>query len=323
MRAIVIRRPGDPTVFEYEERERPEAGPDQILIRIRAFGLNRAEIFTRQGHSPGVEWPRVIGIECVGEVVDDPSGALPAGTKVAAMMGGMGRQFDGSYAEYTVVPAGQVLAIDTDLSWERFAALPEMFQTARGSLKQALRVTSGKSILVRGGTSSVGLAAISLAKSYGLFVAATSRNPERESFLRDQGADLVLIDDGRLADRDLSHGAGRHGFDYVLELIGTHTLNDSLDCLVDGGTVCMTGILAGSWELNAWNPMQYIRSGCYLTAYSGTGMEQADLQEIVTAVERGELHVNTDRVFEFEEIVEAHIYMEANRATGKLVVRVS
>ncbi|MEQ9364328.1 MAG: zinc-binding dehydrogenase, partial [Leptospirales bacterium] len=194
----------------------------------------------------------------------------------------------------------------------------------RGSLKQALRVTGGKSILVRGGTSSVGLAAISLAKSYGLKVLATTRNLDREKFLRDQGADAVWIDDGALRARRSAMPAGfETGFDYVLDLIGTRTLNDSLACLADGGAVCMTGILAGEWELNAWNPMEYIPGGCYLTAYSGAGMNQADLQEIVRAVEGGELHVNLDRVFDFNEIVAAHEYMEANRATGKVVVRVS
>lgn len=319
MQAIVVHQPGPPAVLKYESRPDPSAGPGQVLIRIRAFGLNRAELFTRQGDSPGVEFPRVIGIECVGEVVDDPSGNLAAGTKVAAMMGGMGRQFDGSYAQYTVVPAEQVLPIDTHLSWERFGALPEMFQTAHGSLKIALRVSSGKTLLVRGGTSSVGLAAIALAKSYGLKVAATTRNQDRSDFLHEQGADEVLLDDGRLSEHAFQLA---DGFDYVLDLVGTRTLNDSLDCLADSGTVCMTGILAGEWELNSWNPMEHIRSGCYLTAYSGTGMEREALQSIVTAVEDGTLHLNLDRVFGFDEIVAAHEYMEANRATGKLVVRV-
>ncbi len=322
MRAIVVPHPGGPGVFRYErERPVPTPGPDQVLIRVRAFGLNRAELFTRQGHSPGVEFPRVIGIECVGEVAEDPSGRFAAGTTVATMMGGMGRQYDGSYAEYTVVPIDQVLPVQTGLSWERLGALPEMYQTAQGSLRQALRSESqsGKTLFVRGGTSSVGLAAIALARSYGLRVLASTRQSDRFELLKEQGADVPVLDHGgELADE--IHALG--GADYVLELIGTRTLDDSLNCLVAGGRVCVTGILAGEWELNAWNPMAQIPSGCYLTAYSGTGMAAEDLQAIVDAVEADELFVRTDRVFGFDEIVAAHEYMEANRATGKLVVRV-
>ena len=319
MKAIVVHQAGPQEVLTYEERPTPVPDANEVLIRIRAFGLNRAELFTRQGDSPGVRFPRVIGIECVGEVAADPSNSLVPGTKVATMMGGMGRQYDGSYAEYTVVPRKQVLVIRTSLDWEKFAALPEMFQTAHGSLRKALRVTAGKSILIRGGTSSVGLAAISLAKTYGLRVVATTRQTGRTPQLRDQGADHVMIDDGNLsAPAHTEFG----GFDYVLDLIGTRTLNDSLLCVTDGGTVCMTGILAGEWELNGWNPMEHIRSGCYLTAYSGSGMAAADLQEIVDQVEQGRLRVSFDRVFDFSEIVAAHKYMEANQAVGKLVIRV-
>lgn len=296
----------------------PKPGPGQVLIRVRAFGLNRAEIFTRQGHSPGVQFPRIIGIECVGQVVEDSSGRLAPGQTVATMMGGMGRDFDGSYAEYTVVASERALPLETSLSWKELAAIPEMYQTANGSLKYSLRVQPKRTILIRGGTSSVGMTAIALAKQWGLQVYSTTRKEDRAEVLHRQGSDGVFIDSGAIATDLRKQLPG--GVDYVLELIGTSTLNDSLSCLGEAGVVCMTGILAGEWHLNNWNPMEHIPNGRYLTSYSGAGMSANDLQEIVRSVEANQLPLNLDRTFAFQQIVAAHEYMEANRATGKVVV---
>ncbi len=130
MKAAVIREPGAPEVLRIEELPIPEPGPDQVLIRVRAFGLNRSELFTRQGHSPNVMFPRVLGIEAVGEVESAPGGQFEPGQTVATAMGGMGRDFDGSYAQYTCVPAGQVMGISTGVDWPVLGALPEMIQTA-------------------------------------------------------------------------------------------------------------------------------------------------------------------------------------------------
>lgn len=322
MKAIVVHRPGGPEVLRLETIPIPQPQLGWVRIRIRAFGLNRAELFTRAGDSgAAVKFPRVIGIECVGEVDLDPSGEIRSGQKVAAMMGGMGRAFDGSYAEFTVVPRASVLQIQTELDWPDFAALPEMFQTASGSL-QALRVTEDKTILIRGGTSSVGMAAAALARNLGLHVIATTRRAEREYALKDNGADQVLIDSGGPLNRSL-RAIKEDGVDYVLDLVGTKTLDDSLAMLAPGGTCCMTGILAGSWFLNEWNPMERIRPGTYLTAYSGEGMPEAELQKIVTAVEAGRISVKTDRVFGLKELALAHQYMESNQALGKCVVNLS
>jgi len=322
MKAIRVHGPGGPEVLRIEEVPRPEARAGWVRIRVRAFGLNRSELFTRQGHSPGVRFPRVLGIEAVG-VVDDPGGTdLESGQTVAALMGGMGRDFDGGYAEYTSVPRERVLPVRTELPYDVLAALPETYLTAWGSLVEAMEVQPGRTLLIRGGTSSVGMAAASLAREMGLRVIATTRDPEKTAALLENGADDVLIDTGRIADevaRRLPQGV-----EYLLELVGAVTLLDSLRSVTPGGIVCNTGILGNVWILDRFEPLEDIPSGVKLTTYGSSttsaSRSTAALQAIVDGVAGGRVRVSLDRRFAFDEIVDAHRYMESNRGSGKLVV---
>jgi NADPH2:quinone reductase len=321
MKAWVIREAGGPDQFRLEDVPTPQPREGCVLIRIRAFGLNRSEWFTRIGDSPSVRFPRVLGIECVGEIVDAGGLDLAPGTTVAALMGGMGRQFDGSYAEYTLVPHACVFAVRTELSWAQFAALPEMLQTTHGSLHVALEIDRAQSLLIRGGTSSIGMAALALAKQTGLRVGTTTRGRGKVDALKAAGADEVWVDDGDLSGQIAAERS--EPYDRVLELIGAGTLLDSLRCVRRGGIVCMTGILGGEWVLDDFHPMGDIPTAVKLTSYSGEAadLKPAQLQGYLDLVASGELAVRTGPVFAFEELVDAHKLMDANQAGGKIVVR--
>ena len=320
MKAAVTVQSGAPDVIELQERAIPEPKKGWVLLKIKAFGLNRSELFTRQGHSPDVQFPRIQGIECVGTVEDDLSGTYHKGQKVAAIMGGMGRDFDGGYAEYTLVPLKIIFPFESNLPWSTLGAIPEMFQTVSGSLTQALEVRNGETLLIRGGTSSIGMLSCQLAKHLGLTVISTTRNESKKKFLMENGADYVLIDNGTVAEelKELFPD----GVNKVLELIGIKTLKDSLKCIKRRGIVCMTGILGGEWTLREFTPMGDIPSLGRLTVYMGdaANLKKDLLQDFIDAVTDGEITLNIDKVFRLDQIVEAHAYMESNSAKGKLVV---
>jgi NADPH:quinone reductase len=320
MKAALIYTPGGPQNFRIEELAMPQVKPGEVLVKVRAFGLNRSELMTRKGLSPSVKFPRVLGIECVGEIENDPAGEFSKGQQVAALMGEMGRQYDGSYAEYTVLPRHIVFPFKSNLPWEQLGAIPEMFQTVFGSLHIALNIANGETLLIRGGTSSIGMLAIQVAKNFGLTVISTTRSPDKEIILRQNGADDVFIDDGHLSASIRTRFF--EGVDKVLDLVGTSSLKDSLQCAKSGGTVCMTGMLSEQWSIAEFAPMDYIPATVKLTVYdSGQVKIGPDhFQKFITDVESGKIRLNVSRVFALDQIDQAHALMEGNKASGKIVV---
>ncbi len=323
MRAIVLSEPGPVQNLEIKELPIPTSPPGWVRIAVKAFGLNRSELHTRLGLAEGVTFPRVPGIEAVG-VIDDPSDSdLQRGQQVATMMGGMGRTFDGGYAEYTIVPRSQVIPFHSDLPWEMLGAIPETLQTAYGSLTTGLDFQPGQSLLIRGGTSALGLAATALAKDIGATVFATTRRAERAQALTEHGVDRVLIDTGQIA--PAVRQVLPEGVDAALELVGTPTLPDTLAATRIHGTVCFTGMLSNQWTVPNFYPIGYIPNGVGLTAYGGESADlpAAVLQRYLDKIAAGTVTFAPAHVYTMDEIRQAHDDMEHNRAVGKLVVRVS
>lgn len=324
MRAIVRKHTGGPEVLTIEERPVPGAQNGGVVIAVRAFGLNRAETYFRSG-----KWPNevdVIGIECVGEVVADPSGRLKKGQKVAAMMGGMGRTIDGSYAEFVRAPATNVLPLSSSrLSWADLAAIPESYATAWTCLHRNLRLQSGETLLVRGGTSALGQAAINIAKHHRTNIIATTRNVERHAGLKAIGAGTVLQETPNLSEQ--VRQLAPKGIDAVLELVGNSTFLDSMKTLRRGGHVCIAGFLGGGAPIEGFDPFSQMPSGIDLSFFGSFvfGMpefplDDIPLQAMIDNVEAGAYKARPVRVFHFEEIVEAHRLLESYGANGKLVV---
>jgi NADPH2:quinone reductase len=311
MRAIVLDAPGPPDALTIRVLPVPKPRPGWVLIRVKAFGLNRSELHTRIGLASGVTFPRVLGIEAAGIVAQAPGEEFEVGQQVVAMMGGMGRTYDGGYAEYTCVPASQVIPFRSDLDWSVLGAVPEMLQTAHGSLTVGLNAESGQSILIRGGTSSIGMATAVLAKQRAMTVLSTTRSIGKTAALRDLGVDHVLIDDGEIAGQ--VRAILPDGVDAALELIGTPTLPDTLRATRVHGTACFAGMLANQRIVKDFYPIEYLPRGVRLSAYGGdaSDLPAPVLQAFLDAVAAGSALVPIDRVYAFDQIAEAHAAMES------------
>jgi NADPH:quinone reductase-like Zn-dependent oxidoreductase len=325
MRAIVIKAYGGPEQLLMEELPEPTPAEGQVLIQVKAFGLNHAEIYFRKGIWGEVA--RISGIECVGLVEHDPTGRFVKGQKVIALMGGLGRTINGTYAEFTCVPWTNVVAVDSPLCWAELAALPESYATAWTCLRRNLRVEEGHVLLVRGGTSALGQAALNIASDMGVRTIATTRNPKRFTTVTAIGAEKALLEGTKLADHIREEFP--RGIDAVLDLVGTRTLLDSLSAVRPDGRVCMAGFLGGGDSIS-FNPLLHMPSGVQLSFFASAftyGNREYPLSDIPFQVladraAAGVYKAKPARVFRFTEIQEAHRLMESNQANGKLVVTV-
>lgn len=323
MKAIVISSYGGPEVLTVTELPDPVPATGEVLIAVKAFGLNHAEAYMRGGAFGEVA--KVTGIECAGTVVADPGGRLAAGTAVVAILGGMGRTRNGSYAELVTVPASNVAEVSTSLPWTDLVALPEVYATAWAGLHQNLGLRPGQTVLIRGATSALGQAAVNIAAGQGATVIATTRRPDRAALLERIGATTVLIDDGQLA------GQRPGEVDCVLDLVGNSVLRDSLRIVRPRGRVCQLGFLGGLEPVAAFNPIADLPSGVQFSFYGsafvlGTDefpLAEIPLAEMIAKAEQGVYQAKPARVFGFDDIVEAHRVMESGLAGGKMTVSVT
>ncbi|MTV82726.1 alcohol dehydrogenase catalytic domain-containing protein [Secundilactobacillus folii] len=315
MKAIVIEHAGGPEALELKEVPTPKVKPGWTLVKVKGFGINRSEIFTRNGESPTVTFPRILGIECVGVIADtsDPD-HLPVGQKVVSIMGGMGRAFDGGYAEYALLPNAQIYPVATNLSWPELAAVPETYYTAYGSLHN-MHIQDADSVLIRAATSGVGVAATQLAKAIkpGIKVAGSTRSKAKFDLLKKVGCDEPVLDTNSELQTD-DH------FDAVLELVGTKTIKDSFKHLNPGGYLCLTGGLGNEWVIKDFDPF-VLPMGASLTNFgSGFNVTKEKIADLLHLIESHHIDVQPSQIFDLAHTGDAQAALDRSDSFGKVVV---
>ena len=314
MKAVKIYQAGGPEQLIYQDVPTPDIKEGWSLVKIKGFGINHSEIFTREGKSPSVQFPRILGIECVGEVAQSSTPALAVGQKVISIMGEMGRAFDGSYAEYVLLPNEQIYPVHTDLDWTTLAAIPETYYPAFGSLQQ-LRIAPQDRVLVRGAGSGVGVAFAQLLKAHFPHVVlhGSTRNPAKATRLQAVGFDEVITEaDGKIQ-TDQS-------YDKILELVGPATLRDSFSHINEHGIVCNTGQLGNIWCVNDFDPIIELKNNSYLTAFYSGNVSQAKLDAMFDYIRQFNVKILIERVFTLEQVPEAHRFLQSADGFGKVVV---
>ncbi len=315
MRAIVVDTPGTPDVLKIKNVPIPKVKEGWSLIKVLGFGINHSEIFTRQGLSPSVKFPRILGIECVGLVEESTDGdRLKKGQFIISIMGEMGRAYDGSYAEYTLLPNNQIYPISTSLRLESLVTLPETYYTAYTAYK-SLQIKENDVILVRGATSGVGVSFLKLVKARSpkaLVYGSTRSDSKRDELIKLGFTDVILEKDGVLQTKKC--------FDKVIELIGPVTIKDTFSHVNEFGIVCSCGQLGGKWYLEEFDPIMELQRNRYLTtAYSGD-VSADRIQEMLDYVERYNVPVEPNAVYSLEQVPEIHRKIESGKNFGKNIV---
>ncbi|MBD5151505.1 MAG: zinc-binding dehydrogenase [Oscillibacter sp.] len=306
MRAVVIDTITPAEEIMLTEVPVPAVRPGLVLVKVKAFGLNHSEQILRHEeiNAAYIRKPVIPGIECVGEVVDPSDTRFIKGQRVCALMGGMGRSFNGSYAEYALLPEHHVFAMETDLPWVAAGAVPETYFTAWGSLFECLRLKADDTLLVRGGTCALGCKVI-----------ATTHRETKLSLLSNAGASVCMIDDGILTGK-------LRGITKALDLVGPRNLADTLTAVEKGAIVCSTGILGGVYTLNGFDPIKDIPNGVYLTGFFSNYPSQEIMDDIFGFLHAHKLTPCCGSVFDFENIRDAILAQDGKKADGKIVVSV-
>lgn len=325
MKAVLLERTCKAGELKVSEVPIPEVKPDWVLVKVIGFGINRAEIVLRdyEADEDYIDLPVIPGIECVGEVIDPSNTQFMKGDKIVALMGGMGRTFDGGYAEYALLPSKNVFKIDEEifnhLSIEEVIAIPETYFTAYGSI-EGLQLKKDDKFLVRGATSACGLTAMQLAGAIGAVIIATSRDESRFQLLENHGADYTIVDDGKIESKIKEICSD--GVNKVLELIGPETLDDSMRCLKEGGICCNTGILGGVEYVSEFDPIKTIPNNRYLTSFFSNYPTQEVMDNLFKFIIDNDIKPKISKIFtDLNDIGQAHDLMESNNAQGKIIFR--
>lgn len=315
MKAVILTEPAPANTVKLTDCPVPQVRSGWVLVKVKAFGMNHSEKLLRLNEIQAnyIQKPIIPGIECVGVIADASDSRFSNGQRVVAFMGGMGRSYNGSYAEYVLLPEHHVFAVSSNLSWTQLAAVPETYYTAWGSLFTCLHLKPYDTLLVRGGTCALGYAAIQIAKALGCYVIATAH----------KGAKLPLLDAADKAVLDTGNLAGIFsGVTKALELVGPATLFDTLRCVEKGGIVCNTGNLGGAFSLDGFDPIKFIPNGIYLTGFYSNWPTQEIINEIFDFLKDHHLTPCTGKSFTFSRIQEACAALDSGTVNGKIVVEV-
>ena len=320
MKAVVIDKITKAEEIFLREVEIPKVRSGWVLVKIHAFGLNRAEQILRLGEieESYIKKPIIPGMECVGEIVDNSDSNFKIGQKIIAMMGGMGRSFNGSYAEYAILPVENVFSVETNLSWDELAAIPETYYTAYASLFACLQINKSDKILIRGATSALGYVSIQMAKAFGVKIVATTHRENKFKLLEDAGADEIILDDGNICEKV-------SGITKALELVGPKVVRDTLKSVVPSpqAYVCITGVLGGVNNLDNFSPIAEIPNQVYLTSFLSNTPTQKNINEMFDFINNKKLTPLIGKIFEFENIRDALIAQETGKVNGKIIVNIS
>ena len=314
MKAVLIDKITEGKDIVLSDAPVPEVRPGWVLVKVKAFGLNHSEKILRLNEirADYIQKPVIPGIECVGEIADPSDSGLAVGQKIIALMGGMGRSFNGSYAEYALLPRRIVFPIESDLSWEELGAVPETYFTAWGSLFECLHLQPTDTLLIRGATCALGYAAMQIAKALGCMVIATTHREDKLPLIAE--ADEAVTDNGKLTGKV-------SGVTKALDLIGPRNLRDTLTAVDKGAIVCQTGLLGGVYTLNGFDPIKDIPNGVYLTGFFSNYPTQTVIDGIFAFLNEKNLKPKCGRVFGFENVKDAICSQDNGSVDGKIVVK--
>lgn len=313
MKAVVLFKPTKAEEIQIKDVEIPKIKKDWVLIRVKAFGLNHSEKILREFEIENdyIKKPIIPGIECVGIVEDSLDNDFKVGEKVISFMGGLGRSFNGSYAEYCLTPKSHTFKISSNLTFEELGAIPETYYTAWGSLFDCIDLKKEDTLLIRGATCALGYASIQIAKALGCRVIATTHKEEKMILLN--GVDEIVLDN------EVLYGKVK-GVNKVLDLVGAKTLIDTLKIVEKKGIVCNTGILGGVYALNNFDPIKDIPNGVYLTGFYSNSPTQKDVDTIMSFIDKNKLKPKIGASFKFENIKDALMCQDNKTIDGKIVI---
>jgi NADPH2:quinone reductase len=325
MRCIDIAAPGGPEVLRVVTRPVPRPGEGEVLVRMRAAGVNRADLLQRQGHyppPPGVS--SILGMEVSGEIAEAGSTCRwQVGDAVCALLAG------GGYAEYCAVPAGQCMALPSGVSLPAAAAIPEAAITVWANLFAPRRLFAGDLFLVQGGSSGIGTMAIQIARAFGARVATTAGTDEKCQFCLDLGAEVAINYRAQDWATALAHWSHPHGIDAILDMIGGDYFAKHIDLLATGGRLVHIAFSHGNLvtvDLRRMMTKRIVITGSTLRPRSvaeKSSLARAVEQELWPLFAKGQLRPVVGASFPLQQAGEAHRLMESGQHTGKIVLTVA